>query len=150
MKTPTPPGMAAEIAIELARVSDANLRRGIENCRAMIDAGRDRLGLHAESLANLEAERDRRAARTEPTIDLSKPLRSTGSGGGTVYIYACPRCSREVRVPATSFRGLRRTGTGGLVPIHAEPSRGGILCPLCRSDAEARRLAEGWEPGQDS
>jgi hypothetical protein len=150
MKTPTPPGMAAEIAIELARVSDEDLLQGIMMFKRALAAGRDRPGLYAESLANLEAERDRRAARTEPTIDLSKPLRSTGSGGRTVYIYACPRCSREIRVPATSFRGLRRTETGGLVPIHAEPSRGGIICPLCRADSEARRLAAGREPGQDS
>lgn len=64
-------------------------------------------------------------------IDLSKPKGRTGSGGGTVFLYECPACGQTARVPATSFRGLRRTESGGHVPIHAEPSRGGIRCPGC-------------------
>jgi hypothetical protein len=83
------------------------------------------------------------AGRPVGTIDLSKPLRSEGSGGRTVFTYACPACHRETRVRARCFRGLRRTDQG-LVPIHAIPSGGAIACPHCRSDAAGR------EPGKDS
>jgi hypothetical protein len=57
---PIAPGMADEIAREMKGLRKKDLVNGIKMNRSMIAGGRDRMGLFAESLGNLEAEYRRR------------------------------------------------------------------------------------------